>query len=428
MKLRGLLTVISAVLISAAALAAQMASATGKGVALNRNEAIYSALAEAMVQVTGVTLTEAQRIVSSDSSIATYVKGEDSKRTTVFVNDGARYSDINAKGNVKSFSIISDEFNEETGRYTVIVEAEIEKAYEDPAPNSRRRMAIAPFRTKGENFVCRGETIGTADWSLILNDKLNIELAQTRKFNVLERKFDAEINEELARITAKNGATEDYRRLNRKLSTDYLVVGEITFLPEVTPTEHPITKKIIWPTSAPFAEITYRVILAPNGQLKWIDSITIDGAAYQTKATTSEYLSAVAQDAAAQISEQIMANILPFTVEKKLASGMLVIGQGGKSLKAGDILNAYKLGEEIYDSTTGDYIDTLEEPIGSVRIVEVLPKLSYAQVIGGDINAFDVGVRLRRPQVLKEEVEPYIPTPVMTTIPLENGGVIVPFK
>ena len=123
-----------------------------------------------------------------------------------------------------------------------------------------------------------------------------------------------------------------------------------------------------------------------------------------------------------------MANILPFTVEKKLASGMLVIGQGGKSLKAGDILNAYKLGEEIYDSTTGDYIDTIEEPIGSVRIVEVLPKLSYAQVIGGDINAFDVGVRLRRPQVLKEEVEPYIPTPVMTTIPLENGGVIVPFK
>ena len=106
-------------------------------------------------------------------------------------------------------------------------------------------------------------------------------------------------------------------------------------------------------------------------------------------------------------------------------AGMLVIGEGGKQLSAGQRFSVNVLGDEVCDTRTGEVIDVVEIPVATAEIVSVQPKLSYAKVIEGDASLVKVGARLRPVQVVESAVEP-APTPATIKVNA-NGGVVLPF-
>ena len=289
---------------------------------------------------------------------------------------------------------------------------------------NRRRMAVSSFRAAAETYTWYGQTAKTVDWCALLADKLNVCLTQTRKFTMLDRKFDADVTAELARLSDVNAAPADVTRLAQRLGTDYLLVGEVRFNNVQPPAVNPYTGRALAPANAIFAEIAYRVLLAPTGQLKWADVVKLDAAAFAAR-DLAAFVSATTEAAACSISDGLMANILPFEIVGRTSGGQFVIGEGGKSLKVGECFTVFTQGEAVKDTRTGEVLDVIEDAVGTVQIVRVTAKLSYAQLVEGDAAKMVTGARLRRvPLTPAPAAAPQTTSPVKQTA---TGGVVLPF-
>ena len=407
----------------------QVPAVRAVGMASGYRAAVNEALVSALEQHGGVTMSasERQAMVHSDSVTSVRENGVLDDRAKLEMNDAIN-KDMQkwAKGKISGYTVLSDVFDPATKKYRVEVEVRFPPKYEGPGrPESNlRRMAVSPFNVQGNSFNWYGQPVGTVEWSAALAEQLNVRLTQTRKFSMLDRAFDPEINAELARLTAANAAPEDAARLNRKLGTDYLVVGMVKFNDVLPPTVNPLTGQPLPRASALFAEITYRVLIAPTGQLKWTNTIRLDAAIFAASDARS-FVSMSAETAAGAICDDMMANILPFEVVQVTAAGQVVIGEGGKQLAAGDRFTVCALGEPVKDTRTGEVIDEVEIPVATIEVTAVMPKLSYAKIIEGDAAKVTVGSRLRRvkpPETLPQQA------PLTTTIQSTGaGGVVVPF-
>ena len=425
-KLHVLLAAVAVVLGGVAQTGEEVVRATG--VAAGYRAAVNEALVSALEQHGGITLdaSERQLMTHADSATSTRVNGVLDDRAKLEMNDSiAKDMQKWAKGKITGYTVLSDRI--ENGKYRVEVEVRFPGAYVvglDPA--NRRRMAVATFRPVRSNYSWHGQVGGTTEWAMALADKLNVCLTQTRKFTMLDRKFDAEVNSELERLAGGNASPANAVRLNQKLGTDYLVVGEIAFNDVVAPAVNPYTGRPMPQPSQLFAEISYRVLLAPTGQLKWTDVVRIDAASFAA-GDLATFVSATAEAAACSISDGMMSNILPFEIVGRTGSGQLVIGEGGKSLKAGECLTVFALGEEVKDSRTGEVIDVLEDAVGTVQIVRVTEKLSYAQVVEGDAAKMVAGSRVRRVPLAVPTSSSVPSAPKTSVKTTASGGVVVPF-
>ncbi len=398
------------------------------GVAKTYRGAVNEALVSALEQRYGVDMstTEIRKASEEASSSSVRENGALDDRTKLEMNDSIN-KDMQkwAKGKISGYTVLSDTFDPTTRKYRVTLEVRFPPKYTGPGrPESNlRRMAVSPFNVQGNTFNWYGQPIGTVEWSAALAEQLNVRLTQTRKFSMLDRAFDPEINAELARLSAANAAPEDAARLNRKLGTDYLVVGMVKFNDVLPPAVNPFTGQPLPRASALFAEITYRVLIAPTGQLKWTNTIRLDAALFAAPDVRS-FVSMSAEAAAGAICDDMMVNILPFEVVK-VSPGQVVIGEGGKQLAVGDRFTVCALGEPVKDTRTGEVIDEVEIPVATVEVTAVMPKLSYAKIIEGDESKVTVGSRLRRvspPEELPQQV------PTTTTIQSNGGsGVVAPF-
>ena len=104
------------------------------------------------------------------------------------------------KGSIKSFEILN-EYKDENGIYIVEIKATVAKfALSQTA--KRKRMAIIPFRINVNEISIYGKTFDDADnLRKYLNQEFTSYLVQTRKFTVLDREFENEIQGELANLT-----------------------------------------------------------------------------------------------------------------------------------------------------------------------------------------------------------------------------------
>jgi len=421
--------VVSFAAVSHSAVEDEVVRATG--VAATYRAAVNDALVAALEQHDGVTVSAEDVAAASESNTATSERtnGALDERSKLTQNDAISKSMKKwANGKIKSYEVLSDRV--EDGKCRVEVAVHFTGKYECGLPEgNRRRMVVANFRAaNGDTFSWCGKKDSTAMWAATVADKLNERLTQTRKFSMIDRKFDAEVQDEIARLSDKNAAKADVVRLGQRLGTDYMLVGDVKFGDVQPPAVNPVTGQAMPMASQRFAEIGYRVVLAPTGQLKWADSVVIESGEVPASDILS-FVSASAELAASRIAEAVMANLLPFEVVGRNGAGEVIVGEGGKSLLAGDRLTVFVVGESVTDSRTGEVLDQVEEPVGTVEVVRVTPKLSYARVIEGDAAKVVVGARLRRPQVLAPpSAQPTVAQPLNTTVQgTATGGVVTPF-
>ena len=171
------------------------------------------------------------------------------------------------------------------------------------------RMVVANFRSaSGDTFSWQGKNESAAMWATTVADKLNERFTQSREFTVIDRKFDAEIKDEIARLSDKNAATGDVVRLCQRLGTDYMVVGDVKFGTIRAPGVNPVTGQFLPAVSQRFADVSYRVIHAPTGEIRWADTVTVDSA----DAVAADMFTFVAMStdcAARRIAEGVVANL-----------------------------------------------------------------------------------------------------------------------
>ena len=397
------------------------------GMASTYRGAVNEALVSALEQHDGIQVSssEASAMAASASGVSTRTNGELDETEKQASDDAiAKAMQKWAKGKISGYTVLSDTYDPDARKYRVEVEVRFPGRYVvGRDPNNLRRMAVTTFNVRSRSFAWYGQQVDSVEWSTALANALNVCLTQTRKFTMLDRNYDSEVNAELARLSSANAAPQDAIRLNQKLGTDYLIVGEVTFNDVVAPPVNPYTGRAMPMGPALFAEVNYRVLLAPTGQLKWTDTVRLDASQFAASDARS-FVSMTAESAARSICDGLMADILPFEVSA-IKMGMLVIGEGGKQLSVGERFTVCALGDEVTDTRTGEVIDVMEIPVATAEIVSVQSKLSYARVIEGDPSLVTVGARLRRIPMPDAPVEQ---VPATTTIKSNGGGgVVVPF-
>ncbi len=105
---------------------------------------------------------------------------------------------------------------------------------------------------------------------------------------------------------------------------------------------------------------------------------------------------AMARDLAEKIANRVADVIFPAKVLLKRDKEVTINRGEGGGVAVGDTFNVYALGEELTDPDTKESLGREEVKVGRVKITQVNPKTSTAEIL--DDTGIDKGAILRKPQ------------------------------
>ena len=340
-----------------------------KGRGENFEVALKKAFKDAISKINGVSLQSESVLKTIDKSVTT-----NEKSSATLSRDFQETISEKTNGSIKSFDVLR-EYNDENGLYIVEIKATVAKfALSQTA--KRKRMAIVPFRINVNEISIFGQTFDDADnLRKYLNQEFTNYLVQTRKFTVLDREFDQEIQGELANLTDSD-KIEDQIKIGQKLFADYMIVGRLDFLVIKEVEKKFLTSDIIKKKRIGLLNFSYRVIDVPTTQIKYSSSVNLE---VDLKKET-QVLPYLFNLTAKMAGVEIMYAIFPILIEK-IENQLAYLGQGGSQLKIGDVYNVYeRTDEKIKDSYTGEILGNIEKKVAKVSIIEVNSKFSVAEI------------------------------------------------
>lgn len=393
----------------------------GRGRNADYRTAINEALVQAMSQVQGVSLQD-----SRDQLMDSLKQFRSSKSQTEDVDEirESMKQTVSARthGRVLSYEITEERYDKEGKMWYVELDARVPGQYQLGLPEgNRRRMVVMPFKALTEKVSVYGQEMQSRLTCESIARKLNENLTQTRRFTMLDRAFNEDVQAELSRLNYENASAVDFGRFQQLLVTDYMVIGTVKMYSSPTASYNQYTGS----TSAsdgPFVEISYRVLLVPTSQLKWAGSFVVPYSMCGGSSPDTVFSSAISV-AADGICNEIIENIYPIRVTAK-NTFELVLNQGGTNIRVGEIMDVFRRGEEVTDVSSGETLGAPEEQIARVRIVRVTPKMSYAVFAEGTpLDQIEIGAVVRRSKGFAGYgQQPGVVSPVRTG----PGGTVVP--
>ena len=103
---------------------------------------------------------------------------------------------------------------------------------------------------------------------------------------------------------------------------------------------------------------------------------------------------AVARDMAQKVANRIADVVFPAKVLLKRDKEVTINRGDGGGVAVGDVFNVYALGEEMIDPDTKESLGREEVKVGKVKITQVNPKTSTADIL--DDTGIDKGAVLRK--------------------------------
>jgi curli biogenesis system outer membrane secretion channel CsgG len=394
--------------------------------------AVKSALIEGVKQRKGV------EVSSSRSFGENFQAGKETHNTEVDrkTSSNTTFNSIiktATSGNIQKYDVVD---TKKEGKYWLVTLDITFKKYVTPgiSPHSRRKIAIMPFRTLMHSYKVNGDRYTSGAFSKNFTQHLTNHLTQARKFTVLDREYMSEYLSEKDLITTESQSIDEQVKIGGVLGADYIVVGKIG---QVSIGHKNNALDIIGESSSSYSaeiDIDYRIIVLATRQVKWSDTVSLsidpelideitrnkkDNAAFQ----------AILSHFASIISNQLMSNIYPLrVVSKSIDRVTVVLNQGGKSLSEGDKLKIMSLGENVVDPYTGESLGQQEHTIATIEIIKVMPKMSIAKVVSGDIlsiNNLDVARRIDE-SINRKDASNRNWRKTNTKV-LDSGGVVLPF-
>ena len=377
------------------------------GYGKTEREAEYDAVVQAVRRVTGVNIaeTETWKAAEVQSSVSTDGQAQSQQ---VFVEGLNKEQKFNSKGRVKGWECVSVVHDERRNRYKAHVSVDVAKySAPDGMPNDQRKIIVLPFETQKGAFKVVTKKFELAATARKLAEKLNDYITQTRKFAVLDRRYDRDVDNELLRIESRNASADDLVQLGNKLATDYMIVGDLRIMDKTSGLDN------IAETQKDYAMLMlhYRIILSATTQVKWSDTITVPASAAVGE-TEEECVENLLDEGARQLHLAVVESIYPIKladiIDDDPKSPQFILNRGGRGMKVGDTFSLLKLGREILDPDSGEILERRETILGKIRIVRVQNKTSHAVLEDGSpvpsLKAADFGnvVVRRTTPVLKE--------------------------
>jgi len=395
-----------------------------------QSEAVQNGLIEALKQAKGVNIESEKEYVkklretslSTDNSSSYNLKIDEDSQSTV------REA---TQGLIREYRITESSPTDHS-EWAVKLAVKLVR-YKTPgfSPHERRKIAVIPFRSTKQYFTFHGVDMPYPEISRQFSQKMVIELAQSRRFTVLDREYMEEFLREKNLILSSDIPVSELMKIGEALGVDYLLIGTISEASEKQTSYFiQVTGETGYEHSASFFA-DYRIVVMATRQIKWADSVslTFDDAKIKDMVPSLEAVqikTLLFESAAKKVVHRAMENIYPLRVVKVQANGEVILNQGGVSLADRDMLDVFSAGEQVVDPYTGEALGPAESWIATIEIVRVIPKMSFAKVIKGDSGSIPNGSICRR--ITNEKSLLQRPSGRVTNIiSSPSGGVYLPF-
>ena len=311
----------------------------------SEKDAVHDALAQAVAQVRGLSISSHEYVSIQDT-----IKDDQSSNLTQYKSS----VNTHTKGLVSSFSINQSE-RLGNGSYKVSVTAVV-PFYKAGAQLKRLRMAVLPLKIGPATGGSAAATNAGHEWSARLEDSL----VQTRRFAMLDRSYMEQSRNELAQYLSGEFNPAEAARIGQRAGTDYIVTGEVVKYQVIDKSvQNPLNGDRI-PRSQLNALVSLRLIDVATGQVKFAKTYALGESA----------------------AVDIVNAIYPLMVVALSEEGVTV-GQGGDSIRVGQQYQVLALGRELRDPYTGESLGQQEMPVGKVQIVSTQFKTSEARILSG---------------------------------------------
>ncbi len=358
-------------------------NATGYGI--TKKAAITDALIQAIQQTQGVNIASVKSMKQLMNEYSVEKNGEEDFGASMESEVKNAVVAI-TKGTIDTYDIQSIDKSEDSNGWDATVTVTVIK-YKTPghSAHKRRKLVVVPSYSRDMSFQVLSRSKTSYDVSQRLTQEMISSITQTRKFSVLDRANNKAYKSEKDIILSKDAHKDEILKLGNILGTDYLIVSTISdFRISNNSSISSLTGQEISDLQA-FATIQYKIIAMATKQIKWSNTTTIDFV--PTGNSDEQIFQNVLNKISSDITYEIIENIYPLKIAKLSRNGSAIISQ---NLKEGAVYNVFDLGEKIYDEYTKEFLGYDEIQTGKIRITRSLPKVSYGQVIEGDIKKGNV--------------------------------------
>lgn len=369
---------------TAAAGSSEIVTVEVEAAGLDREEAIFAGLAEALRQVRGVdVVSERQRTTAERELVVRDANGSEQK--LAFERNQSGEIQARTEGFIEGYRVLSARQSESRFVVELSVDIPVFRAPGSASHEARRRMAIYPVASEARPVIF-GDLIDERRAAARITQALVTAMTGTRRFAVLERERTADVEQEMALLRNPETPARETTRLGQVIGADYLLSATLVEL-QVAESDTMIQLTGERRRSVDGTVIVeMRIIGAATRQIMWADTevVQISKAMLEGVGRSSDaVLQRLSEIVAQQLAFRAVEAIYPMRVVSVSENGDFVINQGGDRLSVGDHLTIYELGEELVDPYSQQSLGRVENAIGIGEVVRVTNKLSYATLVDG---------------------------------------------
>jgi len=373
---------------------------TTTGYGADYQEALSSALLDAVRQVRGLQVGSEKQL-KLDFQALVNDKKESSTATLGVVEDIFTRS----KGWVKSYEVKKvnkPKSKEDTWSVTVVANI---PQYDAISPDDKRqRIAILPFRFSHDTYSVSpsGETSNAYQMSGRVRDRIQTAFTQTQQFAVVNRNFSGEFASEKALLSSDNVPAEEASRIGQVVGADLMVVGNIYDLS--TKTE---TKEMYGMSKArviDHVDLSYQLIEVATQKILWAETLVEDIERPKKKYShgdINEGTYATLDAVSKRVLSGVMDVLFPVKILDVIGEDEIYLNQGKARINVGDVFVLYSTGRSLNDPDTGVKINVEGKQLGELKVVNVMSKYSVAELTEGKLKQVKKGAIVRLLQMAK---------------------------
>jgi hypothetical protein len=345
----------------------QTVEAIGSG--KTREVAIQAALMEAVSKVNGIELGVEAAVELSSLDIT-----RNAKMVSLTKEEYSSRIRKASGGCIEKWELVKENHNND---YSVVITAVVLKISNAGQHDTRKSIAILGFNAAGGGLVT-GRIIPNEVIEKGVRDSLVTYLTSSRKFAVIDDSFKAEVSALETDSNQDGGALQAAISRANHLKADFIAIGtidgfEITNHPVIVGDQVATINKVSGVVRLRIIKVaTHQAVLAADFKLSKIANVNLLGAHPE---------SSIFDSVGNAMADRILNTIYPVRVVGITAEGQVVLDRGGETMKVGDEFGVFDPSDEMTDHSTGESLGSIENRIGKISVVRVLPKVSYAKVL-----------------------------------------------
>ncbi|AKJ42656.1 hypothetical protein [Pragia fontium] len=396
---------------------AKIETVEAQGYGETYEKAVDSALADAVRQVNGMTVsTQSERagdfvrvkdkVDATIEGKGTYVQNEKNKDDSFLGNKGvdSTYTenlDVNVGGNanrdltvntgksaqidtrssgtVKGYKVKTRDCDAKG--CTVVLTVEIDKVERKTSQASSKRDRLAVITTGNRSRSAFANT---------LRQEITDRIVQSQRFTVLDRSStnDKAFEQEEKFLEGRLNNSIDIKQ--SALPADYILVINVTEAGVKTTTK--VTSVDLTGefdvSSSHKTKVTvrYSLLEAATHGIQWSDSSVFEQG--------GRYIETARKQISDVIADKIVNKLTPAKVVA-VTNGQVIINRGEAMVYDGDRFDIFSQGEALVDPDTGEVLGAAEEKVATIVINSIKDKISYGIVESGKIDAVEKGAIAR---------------------------------